>query len=309
MHSDTRRSLWHPEDASQLLTVNTQQLCVWDVESRTLINTLNVNPGEKSFHISGTRWSPHSNCAIVGFGSARNLYANDLRCSNEGSNSFAWTIANAHADTVRDLDFNPNAQYHLVSCGDDCEYKFWDVRNCKVPAVVMRSQHSHWVWSVRYNQYHDQLVLSCSSDSRVVLSRIASFASQPFGHLMDDQDFSSQDENDDNEEEEEDDDEDDKPDEETIDSNRSGEEQSENNGIDTFVRKMIDHSTSKAAQLNAKVMKKKSDEVVSIYDEHEDSVYSAEWSNADPWVFASLSYDGRFVLNRVPKEEKYNLLI
>lgn len=49
--------------------------------------------------------------------------------------------------------------------------------------------------------------------------------------------------------------------------------------------------------------------MVSVFLEHEDSVYAAEWSNADPWIFASLSYDGRLVLNRVPKDEKYNLLI
>jgi hypothetical protein len=45
------------------------------------------------------------------------------------------------------------------------------------------------------------------------------------------------------------------------------------------------------------------------YDEHEESVYVAEWSAADPWVFASLSYDGRFVINRVPREIKYRILL
>ena len=44
--------------------------------------------------------------------------------------------------------------------------------------------HSHWIWSVRYNLYHDQLILTCSSDCRVILSRVSNFASQPFGHLL-----------------------------------------------------------------------------------------------------------------------------
>jgi len=33
------------------------------------------------------------------------------------------------------------------------------------------------------------------------------------------------------------------------------------------------------------------DEVIHCYEEHEDSVYSAVWSVADAWVFASMSYE------------------
>lgn len=51
------------------------------------------------------------------------------------------------------------------------------------------------------------------------------------------------------------------------------------------------------------------DSVVSTYEEHEDSVYAAEWSSADPWLFASLSYDGRLVINRVPRALKYRILL
>ena len=51
------------------------------------------------------------------------------------------------------------------------------------------------------------------------------------------------------------------------------------------------------------------DGVIATYEEHEDSVYAVEWSSADPWVFASLSYDGRLVINRVPRTEKYKILL
>ena len=46
------------------------------------------------------------------------------------------------------------------------------------------------VWSVRYNHSHDQLVLTGSSDSRVILSNMVSISSEPFGHLVDDDDVS-----------------------------------------------------------------------------------------------------------------------
>lgn len=50
------------------------------------------------------------------------------------------------------------------------------------------------------------------------------------------------------------------------------------------------------------------DEVLAVYEEHEDSVYAVSWSVADAWLFASLSYDGRLVINHVPSQEKYAIL-
>lgn len=44
------------------------------------------------------------------------------------------------------------------------------------------------VWSIRYNHFHDQLLLSSSSDSRVILHNIISLSSEPFGHLDDEED-------------------------------------------------------------------------------------------------------------------------
>ena len=50
------------------------------------------------------------------------------------------------------------------------------------------------------------------------------------------------------------------------------------------------------------------DDVLAKYAEHEDSVYAVTWSAADAWVFASLSYDGRLVINHVPSQEKLAIL-
>jgi WD40 repeat protein len=49
---------------------------------------------------------------------------------------------------------------------------------------------------------------------------------------------------------------------------------------------------------------------VALFDEeHEDSVYGLAWSAADPWLLASMSYDGRVVVSAVPKGLKYKILI
>lgn len=52
-----------------------------------------------------------------------------------------------------------------------------------------------------------------------------------------------------------------------------------------------------------------SDGKAHTFDDHEDSVYGLAWSAVDPWLFASMSYDGRLMVNRVPKNVKYKILI
>lgn len=101
---------------------------------------------------------------------------------------------------------------------------------------------------MRYNSFHDQLILTCSSDNRVVLSSIPSLSSEPFKTVIDDE--------------------------------------------------QLDQKPPTSEEIV------QPDRTVKCYENHEDSVYNLEWSAADPWVFASLSYDGRLVIDKVPKEEK-----
>ncbi|XP_074594908.1 EARP and GARP complex-interacting protein 1 [Brevipalpus obovatus] len=247
-------SVWQPEDGNQLATFEEKKVLIWDLENPQPVWSSPIEPSavtskvsNKMSKISAIRWSPHSNCSVIGIAMGNNVYAKDIRV--KPGSSFAWYLS-AHGQQVRDLDFNPNAQYYLATCGDDCEYKFWDTRKTDSPAMTLQN-HSHWVWSVRYNQFHDQLVLTCSSDSRVILTRITSLASKTLGQLMDEGD---------------------------------------------------------SEESNIKSHKNLSDGVVATYEEHEDSVYAAEWSATDPWIFASLSYDGRVVINKVPRREKFSLL-
>jgi len=51
------------------------------------------------------------------------------------------------------------------------------------------------------------------------------------------------------------------------------------------------------------------DGLVQAFDQHEDSVYQVAWSSVDPWLFLSLSHDGRAVMNQVPSEEKFKILL
>ena len=56
-------------------------------------------------------------------------------------------------------------------------------------------------------------------------------------------------------------------------------------------------------------MKNVTDGVVASYDDFEDSVYSLAWSYSDAWIWAAVSYDGKLLLNHVPKTVKYSILL
>ena len=103
---------------------------------------------------------------------------------------------------------------------------------------------------MRYNTFHDQLLLTCSSDNRVVLNSILSLSSEP--SILE-----------------------------------------------------IDENSKEIARRTVQ----EQDREVKVYEDHEDSVYMVEWSSVEPWIFASLSYDGRLVINKVPKDEKYKILL
>ena len=51
------------------------------------------------------------------------------------------------------------------------------------------------------------------------------------------------------------------------------------------------------------------DGLVKAFDDHEQSVFATAWSAADAWIFASLSLDGKAVINHVPPAEKYKILL
>lgn len=54
-----------------------------------------------------------------------------------------YCIESAHGQLVRDLDFNPNKQYYLASCGDDCKVKSGQ-RNAAPSPSRLLEEHSHW---------------------------------------------------------------------------------------------------------------------------------------------------------------------
>mmetsp|Transcript_22477 Transcript_22477/g.32811 ORF Transcript_22477/g.32811 Transcript_22477/m.32811 type:complete len:386 (-) Transcript_22477:121-1278(-) len=48
---------------------------------------------------------------------------------------------------------------------------------------------------------------------------------------------------------------------------------------------------------------------IKVMDQHEECVYDLAWSAAEAWMYCSLSYEGRVILNHVPSTEKYKILL
>eukprot|EP00928_Gymnodinium_smaydae_P010859 TRINITY_DN14088_c0_g2_i1.p1 TRINITY_DN14088_c0_g2~~TRINITY_DN14088_c0_g2_i1.p1 ORF type:complete len:370 (-),score=61.12 TRINITY_DN14088_c0_g2_i1:122-1231(-) len=165
----------------------------------------------------------------------------------------AYSRDGAHNFGARDVDYNPNVPYQVVTAGEDSVLRFWDLRNLQKCKQELSGGHHHWTLRARHNHSHDQLLLSCGSDSAVCLWRAGSVASAPLG-----------------------------------------------------VGGGLAEGDSASGNANRNSAP---DGLVKRYEEHDDSCYSCCWSASDAWIFASISYDGKLVINRVPDEEKYRILL
>eukprot|EP00941_MAST-03F_sp_MAST-3F-sp1_P001635 g1635.t1 len=246
---DVRRIIWEPlESVPKFVSLHENKVRLWDIEnldangmSGKPLNTLNVSGSRL---MAGT-WDPHHSKHVV-TANGTSLRGWDLRISSADSKSGSQThhIEAAHRICVRDVDYNVNKPWHIVSGGDDGDVRFWDLRH-PVDPIKTISGHSHWVTQTKCNPNHDQLVLTASTDQLVKLWRCSTISSAPVLEVED------------------------------------------------------DNETSKTA----------ADCLINSFDEHEDSIYSTAWSACEPWVYASLSFDGRVVVGDVPSEEKYKILL
>ncbi|KRX72957.1 Protein TSSC1 [Trichinella sp. T6] len=242
-HRYVPRFLWKPFSASEACILIGCHLIFVDLKNgMEQFNKRKVTVNEDSQNPwTVAKWDPHHDSCCLTLAQGTTIFGWDSR-----SNKQTYLIEDAHSLCIRDLDFNPNRPYYLMTGANDGFIHFWDIRKTK-ERIARFAHHSHWVCSVRFNPVHDQLFLSSSTDSKVVLWCAASFSS------------------------------------ESVDL--------------SFNNDMEDSNISNIP-----------DGPLREYDDHEESVYCCEWSACDPWVFASLSYDGRIVIKRVPRDLKYTIL-
>ncbi|CAG9532797.1 unnamed protein product [Cercopithifilaria johnstoni] len=231
---------FHPSGNKVAIAVNNSVLMA-DVTSSLKIESSTSIDGKTP--ISASVWNPHSNGSILAVAYDTLVKGVDVRSFQE-----AFCIKRVNSPRVRNLDFNPNVQHIVATCGDDFRVLLWDMRKVDMPLKVLQD-HSHWVWCVKFNPIHDQLLLSAGSDARLFLNSLASLSSESIHSLV----------------------------------------------------LVPDDSYSSPENVLG-------DERLEKMEEHEESVYSCAWASNDPWVFASVSFDGRVIVSKVKRHHKYAIL-
>lgn len=175
---------------------------------------------------------------------------------------------------VRSLDFNPIRSGYVAVGGDDCCVRVFDLRKPD-KALLEFHEHNHWVWSVAFNPYHDQLLLSGGSDDLVILYNAESIYSDRILSSPLHRQLSA----------------------------------TSNNAENSMSNANNNVNNAPPAPPPRKAHEQLSDGILSLFEQHEESVYRVCWSVGDPWVFASVSFDGRVVLNNVPDDIKYQIIL
>lgn len=173
--TDIKCALWNPSEPTSspkvAVTVEDNLIHYWKLDSGGDPREHATIHPPKTHRFQMAAWNPLHPEQLVS-ANENGVHGWDLRTSKE-----TFVINQAHTPVVRDIDFNPNKDYYIVTGGDDYRIKFWDYRKPERPLKAIQA-HNHWVWNVKYNPYHDQLVLSSGSDGMVNLWNVPSMSSR-----------------------------------------------------------------------------------------------------------------------------------
>ena len=270
-------------------------------------------------------WDPHDTHHILAT-SGVDVITYDMRAP--ASSSGMSVIRSAHNFGVTDVSHNHLQSNVVVTSGMDGEIKFWDIRmhlsnrsdgleplatessDSPTPLLapllkVVRGGHTHWTTRATYNPFYDQLVLSGGTDGIANLWRISSCSSAPLLDLDDDEEENG-DVGDNSSYGGDDDDGDD-------DNNLAGDKEDANTDQEQWNENIPDDESDKdddddKGKKSSNNESNAADIRVTRY-ECSDATADVSWSLSDPWVYATLSYDGAIVVHHVPSKEKYKILL
>ncbi|GBF90294.1 WD repeat-containing protein [Raphidocelis subcapitata] len=158
-----RSVLWSQAAPDLLITIEEGALRKWQLGAGDAQCVASCGPGEGPPLWGGAAHRRDAGVAAAVAGGSVQLW--DVHnCRKVGE------APRAHRLAARCVDWAPNNEHRLVSCGDDGRLRFWDTRQLgRCEPLLELSGHSHWVWCARYNPHHDQLLASGSTDCSVAL--------------------------------------------------------------------------------------------------------------------------------------------
>jgi len=174
--NDSCGVLWNAVLPETVASVHRKTVKLWRLSHATAASSAAEagsasTPGESATFGCG-RWDPH-HAHSLGLGCQTDLFTLDTR-----NMKMAVAVKGAHEQKIRGIDYNPNKPNTVLSHGDDYHIHFWDLRKTAAP-LQSHHAHSHWVTSASYNRFHDQLVLTSGTDSKIKLWRAATISSSP----------------------------------------------------------------------------------------------------------------------------------
>ena len=82
-----------------------------------------------------------------------------------------------------DLDYNPNKLNTIATCGSDSAVRIWDLRKADKSLLTFEEDSSHSINKVKYNKFHDQLLITGCSSTFVSLYRASTVSSVPLNNV------------------------------------------------------------------------------------------------------------------------------
>ncbi|EJD75065.1 hypothetical protein, variant [Loa loa] len=125
---------FHPSGNKMAIAVNNFVLLADVSNSLKIENSTSV---DSKAPISASVWSPHSNGSTLAIAYDASVKGIDIRSLQE-----AFCIEHVNSPRVRNLDFNPNMQHIVATCGDDFRVALWDMRKVNTPLKFLQD-HSH----------------------------------------------------------------------------------------------------------------------------------------------------------------------
>lgn len=129
--------------------------------------------------------STHTKCRKLHFPKASRLLAWILEKTTLWPGKYRWQIYNLFKhliliQTSKELGFETIEFFFslnfICSGGNDGILRCFDLRKTSSPVLSLQ-KHQHWIYSLQYNKFNDQYVLSSGSDHAVVLYNVYSFSS------------------------------------------------------------------------------------------------------------------------------------
>lgn len=162
----------------------------WNMETGQATKSETLDPPTSVPPHPVVRWDPHTPAAVAVCMNQQSTGVQfwDWRLDTSiPTGTVTRLFHNAQSTQILDIDYNPNKPYLVATAGSDGSLAVWDIRSTSSsspmtssnPLLTVTGAHSHWTWSVQYNPFHDQLLLSTSTDRSARLWRLSTVSSAP----------------------------------------------------------------------------------------------------------------------------------